>query len=335
MKTVDPTDQIEAIKSFVARAVRETEGRLAGKPKNGRPLYVVLGEDHKAFSHIAAEILFIQTLKEKGYKISVGLEQPSNLLSSIFHRWADQQLELPVHVIDALAARLTEGNKGNNSLHLQAMAGQPLGRDAPLSNQCRARFLLEAKIQTAMNDAAESVTHGRFIMTDSGVSQVLNEFKVNKKEVTYEENLGVAIRNRIIVDHAIERSEDIDLHIEIGGAGHGVGHDPAFLYRRSLTAVFADRGEDVFCIPMQSGDKSHRIPSEAYASGLVMEDTVLPALKGAKEDSWLREIMPAILPGLNLHENLEGFQRDCSQATKKEFIAVLPTEEELHAFSPA
>lgn len=295
--------QEEAAKITAAadQIVAEIQSRLAEKPDNDKPLFVVLGEDHFVAAHQVLHMLVLKKLADlnPALSLAVSLELQHNTLSKVFNH-------------SAPGAEITEPLNdpgGVNSLRAQIATVRTFGAD--LSHKMSQCFLLKSGIPVHFNDTAVKFEDKISLdITDDPTQQAVKTIPHDDPDDEIEalSETGFYIRNYFMVKNAQRHADrtDADIHIQICGESHVAGYVFNHPYSKSQTSLLNQDGCHVLAIPVSS--ELYDLENEAIGSGLLLPGICLEGEKfnysaaertprdatRNEERTWLNGIAPYI-----------------------------------------
>ncbi|HEY8190664.1 MAG TPA: hypothetical protein VIF12_08255 [Micavibrio sp.] len=294
---------------------------LAAKPNDGRPLYVLLGEEHATSAHYLASMRIMQTVMDRGHRIACAIEWPYNHMSVIFNQKA--QSLTPAKVNQSL--RYLRAVACDHPVHLQSMTGHWNFVDAEVANTLRARFLLDRNISARYNDAAQWDGASLWINHYDPVFQaIIGHGEQNHSPIHSTERTGIYLRNIIMRNLAMEHAAMVrpEVYFQICGATHVAGNiKNRHPFEESLIPLFSAAGQHVRAVTFFSA----LLPEQALNSPFLLkgQDIHGPCFihREGAEDAYLQETAPQILSRMIGH-GLMDFKMDCKRKTGAFFQSV-------------
>ncbi len=302
------------------------ETRLAQKPQDGKPLYVMLGELHQAPEHQLVHMLVGSALRDKGYNIAIGHERPYNA------GWK-QALEImgKARVVGnnqsvAALQKMTDSDFGRMQMNFKNF--RPVA--APYSHDLASNSFTRRGISMAFNDAARcDIESDKRLDKYNSKLDMLDMLDEVSRSLTAKHSIvmddkaslmsvpGVHLRNRVIIMKACEHAarEKAEIYIQLCGNAHVVGiknnvFTKKFPYEESLTGLFRAQGDSVIGIPIFGKTLNARdIPEEALCNDSVVPGTVFSGwefegLGNQYERLWLEAVMKHLQPGTDIDKAL-------------------------------
>ncbi|OFW96448.1 MAG: hypothetical protein A3J37_07075 [Alphaproteobacteria bacterium RIFCSPHIGHO2_12_FULL_45_9] len=248
---------------------------------NGRPLVVLMGEDHRISSHIILQLLTLSKLHRK-YKRDVGFsaELPYNVAIPL---WMQRG-----HSIEE--AKIILSGDSDGQLSLKEILNRELSIDAIQSHGALWNHCLTKGISTCFADAAEHPKNGSWIdWEDEKVREAASIGHLNGiSHLNATTSVGVDVRNIFMSKQVASHMKCSGIQVMVMGVGaaHIFGLQEKYEFEGSLARHF-ERANIPFIAIMPFGRalSIHQIPTEAsrffgHTIGIVgMDETSFPMEK--------------------------------------------------------
>lgn len=319
---VDPLDLRPAVDAIVAE--------IHQRSRPGRPLVVLMGEGHEEpASKILQQIVMARLLADKAAapKIAYGIEKPHDYLEWILKR------AFSISVDDSTRGKISAADRDGQHL-LPVFHAAIMPPESPVTTRNIMDFCWNSEISVRANDA---VGGQHLNQSDPQTRAAVERYAPDRLDTpipSYEEPLGVEIRNRIIADNMIAHAKDsgADVYFQSTGRGHIFGHGPQGKeFRHSLSAILNEGDVDVLPVFIASDSCGvETIPAEA--TGMVNKSIVIYGISKATfnlgsppgaEAAFLEEINRHSGGEIGLSENSDEFRSQVFSWVKSEIPAWL------------
>jgi hypothetical protein len=223
----------------------------AANLKEGQKLVILMGECHDMPTHIFLQQLLMKNLLEQSKtKFAFGYEFPHNRMARILRK--NLKMNIPKEFDSKLQSHDPDGK-----MLLQLFKKYLENDNAPHSNKNLFSFLLAQKISTRFNDTARLYTsEGVYIdRNDPQTKKILgNHLYFNQQRIDFQSSKGVALRNQMMVQNALQHMQDarVNVYIQQCGSSHLLGIKkqdfPYSPFEESLSALFAQAGAVVLSV---------------------------------------------------------------------------------------
>ncbi len=301
-ESCDPNNLHHAAASIVKTADNMTAQALNGFNRNGKPRYLLVGEDHAMSDHKAIVMKLMQNLRAQGYKIAFVLERPHNLLATKVDGLPQQEVQ------NILIQKKPTWHGAAPCLFDDITT-------ANISAHMLYRYLIEHNIPTHLGDAAV-IEDKMFDLNDPVTRKAIPKTLRYKKfipMISFTDNLGMIIRNTMIQDQteqfveALPPTETPDFIIVYAGAAHITGNVwNEDLFENSLLAGFSNAGHDVIGMPLFTKEPGYyKTPVSAKACrNLTLSNHHIGEVFYEEEEEEI-EYLRQILPLIGLDEQVE------------------------------
>ncbi len=301
-ESYDPNNLHHAAASIVKTADNMTAQALNGFTRNGKPRYLLVGENHAMSDHKAIVMKLMENLRAQGYKIAFIQERPHNLFSSKIDG-------LPQQVIQDLLTQEKPIWHGATPCLFDDIT------TANMSTHMLYRYLIEHNIPTHLGDAAK-INDETLDLNDPATRTATHKVLGHQEllpTISAIDNLGITIRNTMIQDQteqfvgSLPPNEAPDFVIVYGGAAHTAGNIwSKYLFKDSLLAGFSNAGHDVIGMPLvRKFPGYYKIPVSAKACrNLTLSNHHIGEEFYEEEEEEIKHLRQ-ILPLIGLDEQVE------------------------------
>jgi hypothetical protein len=233
--------------------------------QESQPLVVLIGEHHGIPAHILIQAMFLDRLAaDQNRKIAYGYESPHNLLGRTISR------QLPYRLTAEDEAAISASDL-DGRMALAACLGYIDHNDAPVSRHAFFKFCMSAGVSMRFNDAALNFSQQLTLnKADPLTADTIRRHAPGHdgSAITGYSPLGVALRNRVIIENAKNHMHQTNAKIYIQNCGRnhifGNVHD-GYTAQDSLTALINKHAVPVLSIFMQAraDDMMKSIPQDA------------------------------------------------------------------------
>lgn len=281
----------------------EVETRHATKPDQSAALFVVLGETHHQAAQLLMQMQLLRLLRQRGYRLAVGLETPYNLSAGILHYLGAKARDYPpLAELTEQAQKFDHGHRG----HLFLASQFSIADHASLTKKLQKQVFLRDRLVVAFNDAA---------MMDYGQSDHLDmKDPVTRRVIAANATLfdgaqsynaltraGIHLRNRVMHHQAVSHAASVkpDIYVQLCGNSHVLGlrdRTATRPYTESLTAIFEQSGQAVLGVPVFERDfKPDDLPGPSRSAAFLqiyLSAATFSRKESDLEKHWLQEIIP-------------------------------------------
>ena len=251
-----------ADKIVVRTIERLSEARAAGKP-----LILIIGENHTIPAHRVIQMLVLKKLKELGHVVSFGMEQPHD---TVLKEFSGYSVVPTPERLGALKNEIAQTDH-NGQISLKTFMAQTSCLVSDTSYKTLMKFALTQKLSTSFNDAAnctKKVTNELVLDSRDPITALIMR-KHGVLDALSISATGIRVRNAVIVAEALEHMKQTgaEIYVQNCGTGHLAGFkDEGFSFQDSLIAQFKKAGAVVSAMPLRSpGFGRHLMPADYSA----------------------------------------------------------------------
>ena len=252
--SINPFDLRPAVTSIIDRIEK------VRKHLNGRPMVVLMGEDHYVSSHVLLQYLTLTYLKRQNItNISMGVEIPSNMPKFSLSQKGNNDEEIE--------NILNQDETGEISLS-EILGAQNIFGAAPISQQSLLRYCLDKSIATCFADAAVLEQDSDILDLEDSRNKSMIQAHMLQDMPSHNslEPEGVIFRNLFMFDRIKTHMAEVGAKLTIlkVGAAHIWGSGDKFKFKGSLAQLFgAANIPFITVLPFGNSFSIEEVPPEA------------------------------------------------------------------------